>query len=93
MKAFRTLGLAALIAFGGVEAASAGPMSIASGETLGTTQPSIEKVVLVCGPYRCWHRPGWGYRYGWYRPWGWGYRRWGWGYHPWGWHRWGWRRW
>jgi hypothetical protein len=55
-------------------------MSIATGETLGATRPAVETVALVCGPYRCWHRPGW---YG-YHPYG---------YHPYGWHRWGWRRW
>jgi hypothetical protein len=37
----------------------------------------VQKVRLVCGPYRCWWRPGpyWGWRrWGWYRP---GWRRWG----------------
>jgi len=49
-----------------------------------------QDVRYVCGPYRCWWRPGpyWGpyygyYAYGpgpyWHRPW-------------WGWHRWGWHR-
>ncbi len=80
MKTLRTLGLASFLVLGGVAAASAAPMSIATGETLGATRPAVETVALVCGPYRCWHRPGW---YG-YHPYG---------YHPYGWHRWGWRRW
>ena len=53
-----------------------------------------QDVRYVCGPYRCWWRPGpyWGPRYGyyaygpgpyWHRPWGW---------HRWGWRRWGWHR-
>jgi hypothetical protein len=43
----------------------------------------VQDVRYVCGPYRCWWRPGpyWGHRY-------WGYGRWGW--HRWGGHRWGW---
>lgn len=52
---------------------------------------AVEKVVVVCGPWRCYWRPGyWGpYPYwGWRRHYWWGWRR------PWGWHRpWGWRRW
>lgn len=49
---------------------------------------SVEKAAWVCGPYRCWWRPG-----PYWRPaWG-GYcaprRYWGWGG---GWHRWGWHR-
>ena len=39
----------------------------------------LQKTAWVCGPYRCWWRPGPPY---------WGPRRWGW-YRPyWGWHRW-----
>jgi len=43
----------------------------------------VEHVRLVCGPYRCWGRPGpyWGGPY--WRP----------HYSYWGWHRWGWRGW
>src|SRR5690242_16216928 len=54
---------------------------------------AVEKTVVVCGPWRCYWRPGyWGYRpypyWGWRRHYWWGWRR------PWGWHRpWGWRRW
>ncbi len=47
-----------------------------------------EKARWVCGPYRCWWRPG----YGWGGPgWGGGYgwRRPGWGRHGWGGHGWG----
>ena len=52
----------------------------------------IEKAYVVCGPFRCWHRYGWGwhrpfygYGWGWHRP----FYRYGWGWHrPWGWHRW-----
>ena len=54
----------------------------------------VQDVRYVCGPYRCWWRPGpyWGPHYGyyaygpgpyWHRPWGW---------HRWGWRRWGWHR-
>ena len=39
----------------------------------------IQDVRWVCGPFRCWWRPG---PY-WYRPY--------WGFHP-GWHRWAWHR-
>ncbi len=59
---------------------------------------TVEHVGYVCGPYRCWWRPGpywrggpyYAYGYGgggpyWHRPWGWGWHRWGW--HRWGWHR------
>jgi hypothetical protein len=56
---------------------------------------SVEKTVLVCGPWGCYWRPGY---WGWYRPYPyWGWRRhywWGWHRPGWGWHRpWGWRRW
>lgn len=38
----------------------------------------VQKTAWVCGPYRCWWRPGPGY---------WGYGpRWGWYHHPY-WHR------
>jgi hypothetical protein len=48
---------------------------------------SIQEARFVCGPYRCWWRPG---PY-WFRPY-WGYRRWAWGYGHWGWRHCGWRR-
>jgi hypothetical protein len=47
------------------------------------TSTDIQQVRWVCGPYRCWWRPGpyyyggygygprWGYGYGWHRGWGW----------------------
>jgi hypothetical protein len=45
---------------------------------------SVQKAAWVCGPYRCWWRPG---------PWGYGRWAWGWG-RPWGWHHWHhWHRW
>jgi hypothetical protein len=48
---------------------------------------TIEHVRWVCGPYRCWSRPGpyWGGPY-WRPHYGyWGWPRWGW--RGWGWHR------
>ena len=39
----------------------------------------IQDVRWVCGPFRCWWRPGpyWGYRrWGWGPRWGYGWRRW-----------------
>lgn len=86
MKMMRTVGLVAALTLGGIGAASAAPMSIASGEVLGVSHNGIEKAYVVCGPYRCLRRPGWRYGYGWRRPWGW-HRGWGWRRH------WGWRRW
>lgn len=46
------------------------------------TTDGLQEARWVCGPYRCWWRPGpyWGGPY-------WGPR-----YHRWGWHRWGWHR-
>ena len=44
---------------------------------------TIEHVRWVCGPYRCWWRPG---------PY-WGGPNWRPHYGYWGWHRWGWRGW
>jgi len=79
------LALAASLASGVLVAnASAAPvngMAAISQQVAG----EVQKVRWVCGPYRCWWRPGpyWGWhRWGWH-PWGW--HRWGW--HPWGWHR------
>jgi hypothetical protein len=47
------------------------------------TTDGLQEARWVCGPYRCWWRPGpyWGGPY-------WGPPR----YHRWGWHRWGWHR-
>ncbi|MGZ9115495.1 MAG: hypothetical protein ACXW3V_00990, partial [Methylocystis sp.] len=45
--------------------------------------PGVEKARWVCGPYRCWWQPG----YGWGGGFGWGGPRWGGGY---GWRRPGW---
>ena len=71
MKALKRWGLSAAIGLGGAAAASAGPISIAPHEVVGTAPSSFERVVLVCGPNRCWRRPGWLYQR---RPglgWGW----------------------
>ncbi len=81
MRHLRSLGLAALIAFSAVDAASAGPMSVAPETTLAAADSAvkIEPVVLVCGPFRCFRRPGWRYGYGFRRGYpGYGYRRYGW---------------
>jgi hypothetical protein len=64
--------------------ASAMPMNGISAAATAVSDTAKE-VRYVCGPYRCWWRPG-GYWVG--RPYA--YR---WGYHRWGWHRWGWHRW
>ncbi len=89
MKSLRSLGLAAILAFSAVDAASAGPMSIAPEATLaaGDSASTIEPVRLVCGPFRCFRRPGWRYGYGY------GFRRYGYGYPGYGFHRYGYRRW
>ena len=49
---------------------------------------SVEKAAWVCGPYRCWWRPGPYWRPAWGGYWA-PRRYWGWGG---GWHRWGWHR-
>ena len=58
-----------------------------------SAQPLVQHVYWRYG----WRRPGWGYGYGWRRPYGYGWRRpygwrvyhpWGWGYRPYGWRRW-----
>jgi hypothetical protein len=71
------LALVASLASGALVAkASAAPvngMAAISQQVAG----EVQKVRWVCGPYRCWWRPGpyWGWhRWGWYRP---GWRRWG----------------
>ena len=62
----------------------------ASAKQTAGVQDVRQDVHYVCGPYRCWWRPGpyWGPRYGyyaygpgpyWHRPWGW--NRWGWHRH------------
>lgn len=73
----------------GSTAASAGPiMPLAAVATAADADAAtnVDKVAWVCGPYRCWWRPGpyWGPRpYYWHRPY-WGPRPWGWGWHrPW----------
>ena len=89
MRNLRSLGLAAVITFSAVDAASAGPMSVAPVTPLAASDSAsnIESVRLVCGPFRCFRRPGWRYGYGYgFRPFGYGYR--GYGYRRYGWRRW-----
>jgi hypothetical protein len=61
--------LATVALCGGLGAVSASAMPIAN--LAQGLEANVENVRWVCGPYRCWWRPGWGY----YRPY---YRRWGW---------------
>jgi hypothetical protein len=76
----------ALLAGASLMSGSASAMPINGQLPVATnTSAEIQQVRWVCGPYRCWWRPGpyyypgprWGY-YGWHRPWGW---RGGWGWH------------
>ncbi len=89
MRSLQSLGLAAAIAFSVADAASAGPMSAAPVAPLVAfdATSSVETVRLFCGPFRCFHRPGWRYGYGH------GFRRFGYGYRGYGFRRYGWRRW
>jgi hypothetical protein len=70
------LALVAATALGGaalsVPAANAMPLSGLAGVT-DQLSTDVQQARWVCGPYRCWWRPGWGYR-----RWGWGprWRRW-----------------
>ncbi len=99
-----TLGVAGFFTGSAMAAPMLDP-AVAHTSDLGTAKP--ENVRWVCGPYRCWWRPGppvgfygpgWGWRrpgWGWRRPgWGPGWGRPGWGRPGWGpgWHG-GWRRW
>jgi hypothetical protein len=77
-----------ILAGAGMMAGTASAMPI-NGQ-LAATAPvatDAQQVRWVCGPYRCWWRPGGGYYYGggprwgyggWHRPWGYGgwHRRW-----------------
>lgn len=67
---------------GGLLAGTASAMPL-NGPALAATQiaDGAQNVAYVCGPYRCWWRPGpywggpyWGPGYWGYRPWGWGWR-------------------
>ena len=50
--------------------ASAMPFADQSVEAAATAAQRVEKTRWVCSPYRCWWRPGWGWRrWGWYHPW------------------------
>jgi hypothetical protein len=74
--------LVGLVALGGAAlaagTASAMPIGLATNTDIAS---NIDQVRWVCGPYRCWNAPGYGYYGGPHRFYG--------GY---GWHR-GWRRW
>jgi hypothetical protein len=78
----------------GAVALPAAPASAIPISDLGTASKSLttesQKVVWVCGWYRCWwrpvvvypapyvyHRPYWGPYWGWHQPY-WGWRRWWW---------------
>jgi len=84
---FAAFALAAALG-GGLLAGTASAMPL-NGLTPAAAQTAegVQDVAYVCGPYRCWWRPGpyWG-----------GGPYWGprpyWGWHRWGWHRWGWHR-
>ena len=74
--------LMAALAFGGLSLGASGALAMPNGlPSVSAAAPSnVENVRWVCGPYRCWWRPG---PYGYYgygpRPWwgpGWGWRRW-----------------
>ncbi len=96
MTTLRTTALALAALAGSAAMAGEAAAMPANGPVAPTQQigGTVEQVRWVCGPYRCWWRPGpywggWGgpsYAYyggGPYWPWGWG----GWGWHRWGWHR------
>jgi hypothetical protein len=74
---FRSAGMSALVLAGVVVgSADLRAMPIQNLGPAGTEGLSTETVAMVCGPYRCWRRPGFGYGYGWGRPaYGWGWRR------------------
>ena len=80
----------AILAGAGMMAGTASAMPI-NGQLAATapTATDAQQVRWVCGPYRCWWRPG-GYYYPGPRLYGWrgGYWHRGWGWHGgWGWHR------
>jgi hypothetical protein len=71
--------LVAAVALGGLALASGSASAMPNGLPSASTALSanVQDVRWVCGPYRCWWRPGYAY----YGP----GPRWGWGG---GWHRW-----
>ena len=81
LKSVRSAGMSAVV-LAGVFAASADVWAMPV-PRLGPARPAglgVEKAYLVCGPFRCWRRPGWGYGWGWRRPfygnaYGWGRNR------------------
>lgn len=88
MRSLRIAAFALAAALGGgLTAGTASSMPL-NGPAPAATQiaDGVQNVAYVCGPYRCWWRPGpyWGGPYWGPRPY--------WGWHRWGWHRWGWHR-
>jgi hypothetical protein len=76
---FIALALAASLVPMLIGKASAAPLNGMAAVSQQVTN-EVQNVRWVCGPYRCWWRPG-----PYWRPYGyWGPR--------WGWHRWGWHR-
>jgi hypothetical protein len=76
-------GLVATLVLGGLALGAGGASAMPNGlaPALTAVPSSVENVGWVCGPYRCWGRPGWGPGpYGFYgprpRPWGWGWHHW-----------------
>ena len=62
--------LAGLVTIGSASAMPVGGLNDAANATA-----RVDKVAWVCGPYRCWWRPGPVWRpYGFYGPRPWGYR-------------------
>jgi len=71
-------GLMAALVLGGLALGSGGASAMPNGlpSAPAVAPAAVESVRWVCGPYRCWWRPGY---YG-ARPWGPG---WGWRWHRW----------
>ena len=82
--------LMAALAFSGLSLGASGALAMPNGlPSVSAAAPSnVENVRWVCGPYRCWWRPGPYWRPAWGGYWA-PRRYWGWGG---GWHRWGWHR-
>jgi hypothetical protein len=82
MRSVRIAALALAAALGSGLAADQASAMPANGLAPAATQAVagvVENAAYVCGPYRCWWRPGpyWGPRPYW-GPGPWGYRHWGW---------------
>jgi hypothetical protein len=87
--------IAVLVSIGGPARNAAAMPVVTPGQLglAGRVADSVEKTVVICGPWGCYWRPGY---WGWYRPYPYPYPYWGWRRHYWwGWHRhrwWGWHR-